>query len=54
MPPHALLTVSDFSTVVTSSDREGRGRMCGMLPVVFDGHVYPAANPRGRRRARMV
>ena len=40
VPPHALLTVSDFSTVVTASDREGRARMYGMLRVVYDGHVY--------------
>jgi hypothetical protein len=40
IPPHALLTVSDFSTVVTASDREGRARMYGMLRVVYDGHVY--------------
>src|SRR4051812_45124357 len=40
IPPHALLTVSDFSTVITASDREGRARMFGMLRVVYDGHVY--------------
>lgn len=40
IPAHALLTVSDFSTVVTASDREGRARMYGMLRVIFDGHVY--------------
>lgn len=40
IPPHALITVSDFSTVVTASDREGRARMYGMLRVVYDGHVY--------------
>ena len=40
IPPHALLTVTDFSTVITASDREGRARMFGMLRVVYDGHVY--------------
>lgn len=40
IPPVALVTVSDFSTVVTASDREGRARMFGMLRVVYDGHVY--------------
>lgn len=40
IPPHSLVTVTDFSTVVTASDREGRARMFGMLRVVYDGHVY--------------
>ena len=40
IPPNALVTVSDFSTVITASDREGRARMFGMLRVVYDGHVY--------------
>jgi hypothetical protein len=40
LPKNALLTVSDFSTVITASDREGRARMFGMLRVVYDGHVY--------------
>ena len=40
IPSHSLLTVTDFSTVVTASDREGRARMFGMLRVVYDGHVY--------------
>lgn len=40
IPPHSLLTVSDFSTVVTASDREGRARMFSLLRVVYDGHVY--------------
>lgn len=40
IPPHSLVTVSDFSTVITASDREGRARMFGMLRVVYDGHVY--------------
>lgn len=40
IPPIALLTISDFSTVITASDREGRARMFGMLRVVYDGHVY--------------
>jgi len=40
IPQNALVTVSDFSTVVTASDREGRARMYGMLRVVYDGHVY--------------
>ena len=40
IPPNSLLTVTDFSTVVTASDREGRARMFGMLRVVYDGHVY--------------
>lgn len=49
IPSHALLTVSDFSTVVTASDREGRARMYGMLRVVYDGHVYRgiAGEPAG-------
>jgi hypothetical protein len=40
IPTDALVTVSDFSTVITASDREGRARMFGMLRVVYDGHVY--------------
>jgi hypothetical protein len=40
LPSSSLLTVSDFSTVITASDREGRARMFGMLRVVYDGHVY--------------
>jgi hypothetical protein len=49
VPPHALITVSDFSTVITASDREGRARMFGMLRVVYDGHVYRgiAGEPAG-------
>jgi hypothetical protein len=40
LPNPALVTVSDFSTVVTTGDREARARMYGMLRVVYDGHVY--------------
>lgn len=40
IPRHALLTVSDFSTVVTAGDHDARARMFGMLRVVYDGRVY--------------
>lgn len=40
IPPAALVTISDFSTVVTMGDREARARMFGMLRVVYDGRVY--------------
>jgi len=40
VPPQALITISDFSTVATMGDREARARMYGMLRVVYDGHVY--------------
>jgi hypothetical protein len=40
IPPLALVTISDFSTVATMGDREARARMYGMLRVVYDGHVY--------------
>jgi len=40
IPPVALVTISDFSTVVTMGDREARARMFGMLRVVYDGRVY--------------
>jgi hypothetical protein len=40
IPPTALVTISDFSTVATMGDREARARMYGMLRVVYDGHVY--------------
>lgn len=40
IPAEALVTISDFSTVVTMGDREARARMFGMLRVVYDGHVY--------------
>jgi hypothetical protein len=40
IPATALVTISDFSTVVTMGDREARSRMFGMLRVVDDGRVY--------------
>jgi hypothetical protein len=40
IPPSSLVTISDFSTVVTMGDREARARMFGMLRVVYDGRVY--------------
>jgi hypothetical protein len=40
IPSVALVTISDFSTVVTMGDREARARMFGMLRVVYDGRVY--------------
>jgi hypothetical protein len=40
IPPVALVTISDFSTVATMGDREARARMYGILRVVYDGHVY--------------
>jgi hypothetical protein len=40
VPRSALVTISDFSTVVTMGDREARVRMFGMLRVVYDGRVY--------------
>jgi hypothetical protein len=40
IPRHALVTISDFSTVATMGDREARARMYGMLRVVYDGSVY--------------
>jgi hypothetical protein len=40
IPATALVTISDFSTVVTMGDREARARMFGMLRVVYDGRVY--------------
>ncbi|MCS7007396.1 MAG: hypothetical protein NZL88_07570, partial [Gaiellaceae bacterium] len=39
IPSSALVTVSDFSSVVTMGDREARARMFGMLRVVYDGRV---------------
>jgi hypothetical protein len=39
LPRLALVTVSDFSSVVTMGDREARARMFGMLRVVYDGRV---------------
>lgn len=50
---NALVTVSDFSTVITASDREVRARMFGMLRVVYDGHVYRGIDGERRRRARV-
>src|SRR5439155_3771740 len=40
IPPEALVTISDFSTVATMGDREARSRMYAMLRVVYDGQVY--------------
>jgi hypothetical protein len=40
IPRHALVTISDFSTVATMGDHEARARMYGMLRVVYDGSVY--------------
>ncbi len=40
IPRHALVTISDFSTVATMGDREARARIYGMLRVVYDGSVY--------------
>jgi hypothetical protein len=40
IPPVALVTISDFSTVVTMGDREARARTFGMLRVIYDGRVY--------------
>jgi hypothetical protein len=40
IPSVALVTISDFSTVVTMGDREARARMFGMLRVIYDGRVY--------------
>jgi hypothetical protein len=40
IPTSSLVTISDFSTVVTMGDREARARMFGMLRVVYDGRVY--------------
>jgi len=40
IPPVALVTISDFSTVVTMGDHEARARMFGMLRVVYDGRIY--------------
>jgi hypothetical protein len=40
IPAVALVTISDFSTVVTMGDHEARARMFGMLRVVYDGRVY--------------
>ena len=40
IPTNALVTISDFSTVITMGDREARARMFGMLRVVYDGRVY--------------
>ncbi len=40
IPKAALVTISDFSTVITMGDREARARMFGMLRVVYDGRVY--------------
>jgi hypothetical protein len=40
IPSSSLVTISDFSTVVTMGDREARARMFGMLRVVYDGRVY--------------
>jgi hypothetical protein len=38
--PSHIVTISDFSTVVTMGDREARARMFGILRVVYDGRVY--------------
>lgn len=40
VPPVSLVTISDFSTVVTMGDREARARMFGLLRVIYDGRVY--------------
>ena len=56
IPSASLVTISDFSTVVTMGDREARARMFGMLRVVYDGRVYRSIGGQSaarRRRARL-
>jgi hypothetical protein len=40
IPPVAFVTISDFSTVITTGDRDARARMFGALRVVYDGRLY--------------
>jgi hypothetical protein len=47
IPQVALVTISDFSTVVTMGDREARARMFGLLRVIYDGRVYRGIGGQG-------
>jgi energy-coupling factor transporter ATP-binding protein EcfA2 len=49
VPPVALVTISDLSTVLTMGDREARARMFGMLRVIYDGRVYRSIGGAGPR-----